>query len=94
MNFSIGLEIGTCGLVGRYFPTRIPPEGRSERGAFVGVLVGRNGGRLKKLSAAEYSDDYCRLPELTTRRNPNPSILKLVYGSDTILREKEYIDSH
>ena len=34
------------------------------------------------------------LPELTTRRNPNPSIPKLFYGSDTMLREKEYIDSH
>ena len=34
------------------------------------------------------------LPELTTRRNPNPSILKLFYGSNTMLRENEYIDSH
>ena len=34
------------------------------------------------------------LPELTTWRNSNPSILKLFYGSDTMLREKEYIDSH
>ena len=34
------------------------------------------------------------LSELTTRRNPNPSILKLFYGSDTMLRENEYIDSH
>ena len=33
------------------------------------------------------------LPELTTRRNPNLSILKLFYGSDTMLRENEYIDS-
>ena len=34
------------------------------------------------------------LPELTTQRNPNPSILKLFYGSDTMLRENEYIHSH
>ena len=34
------------------------------------------------------------LLELTTRRNPNSSILKLFYGSDTMLREKEHIDSH
>ena len=29
-------------------------------------------------------------PELTTQRNPNPNIPKLFYGSDTMLREKEY----
>ena len=29
-----------------------------------------------------------------TVKNPNPSILKLFYGSDTMLKEKEYIDSH
>ena len=34
------------------------------------------------------------LSELTTRQNPNPDILKLFYGSDTMLRENEYIDSH
>ena len=34
------------------------------------------------------------LSELTTWQNPNPSILKLFYGSDTMLRKKEYIDSH
>ena len=34
------------------------------------------------------------LSELTTRRNPNSSILKLFYGSDTILREKKHINSH
>ena len=48
----------------------------------------------KKLSAVRYSDDSCGLPELITQRNPNPNILKLFYGSDTMLREKEYIDSH
>ena len=31
-----------------------------------------------------------RLPELTTRRNPNPNIPKLFYGSNIMLREKEY----
>ena len=31
------------------------------------------------------------LSELTTRQNPNPSILKLFYGSDTMLREKEIL---
>ena len=80
--------------MGRYFPTRLPPKGRSERGTPVGVLVGHNGGHRKKLSAAEYSDNGCGLPELTTQQNPNPSILKLFYGSDTMLRENEYTDSH
>ena len=28
--------------VGRYFPVRLPPEGRLEEGALVGVLFGRN----------------------------------------------------
>ena len=83
-----------CGCVGRYFPTRLPPEGRSKRGAHVGVLVGHNGGRRKKLPEARYSDSNCGLSELITRRNPNPSIFKLFYGSDTMLRENEYIDSH
>ena len=40
-------EIGVCGRVGRYFPARLPSEGRSEGGASVGVLFGRNGGRRK-----------------------------------------------
>ena len=44
VNFSVGLEIGACGHVGRCFPTRLPLEGRLERGASVGVLVSRNGG--------------------------------------------------
>ena len=47
VNFSAGPEIGVCGRVGRYFPTRLPPEGRSEGGALVGVLFGWNGGRRK-----------------------------------------------
>ena len=34
------------------------------------------------------------LLELTTLRNPNPSIFKLFYGFDTMLREKEYSNSH
>ena len=55
-------------------------------------VVGKS--RRKKLPAAGYSDGGCGLPELITRRNLNPSILKLFYGSDTMLREKEYIDSH
>ena len=42
-----GSEIGACGCMGRYFPTRLPPEGRSKRGAPVGVLVSQNGGRRK-----------------------------------------------
>ena len=42
--------------VGRYFPMRLPPEGRSERGAPIGVLFGRNGGRRKMLPAAKYSE--------------------------------------
>ena len=35
---------------------RIPLEGRSDRDVPVGVLVDWNGGRRKKLPAAEYSD--------------------------------------
>ena len=45
MNFSIELEISACGRVGRYFSARLTPKGRSEGGAPVGVLFGRNGGR-------------------------------------------------
>ena len=37
VNFSARLEISACGLVGSYFPARIPLEGRSEGGAPVGV---------------------------------------------------------
>ena len=49
VNFSIGPEIGTCGQMGRYFPARLLSKGRSERGAPIGVFVGRNGGRRKIL---------------------------------------------
>ena len=49
VNFSAGSEIGVCGHVGRYFPARLPPEGRSEGGAPVGVLFGQSGGRRKIL---------------------------------------------
>ena len=66
VNFSTGPEIGACGHVERYFPTRIPPEGRSDRGTLVGVLVSRNGGRWKKLTTAKYYDAGCGLSELTT----------------------------
>ena len=78
---------------GGIFLTRLPLEGRSERGTPVGVLVDRNGG-CRKILSRKVVDGDCGLPELTTRRNPNPSILKLFYGSDTMLREKECIDSH
>ena len=78
--------------MGRYFLARLAPEGRSERGAPVGVLVDRNGGPWK--ISLENLTDGCGLSELITRRNLNPSILKLFYDSDTMLREKEYIDSH
>ena len=37
------------GYVGRYFPTRLPPDGRSEGGTPVGVLFGWNGSRQKIL---------------------------------------------
>ena len=95
VNFNAEPEIDARGRwVGRYFQAKLPPKGRLERGTPVGVLVGRNGGHWKKLLTAEYSNNSCGLPELTTRRNPNPSILKLFYGSDTMLRENEYIDSH
>ena len=55
VNFSDGPEIGMCGRVGRYFSTRLPSEGRSEGGALVGVLFGRNGGR-RKISSVKVSD--------------------------------------
>ena len=80
--------------MGKYFPAMLPSEGRSERGAPIGVLVSRNGGRRKKLPIAGYSNNSCGLSELTTRRNPIPSILKLFYGSNIMLREKKYSDSH
>ena len=44
-NFSAKPEISACGRVGRYFPTRLPPKGRSEVDAPVSVLFGWNGGR-------------------------------------------------
>ena len=47
VNFSVGLDIKVCGCVGRYFPARLPSEGRSEGGTHVGVLFGRNGVRRK-----------------------------------------------
>ena len=34
------------------------------------------------------------LLELTTRQNPNLKNFDLFYGSDTMLREKKYYDSH
>ena len=49
VNFSAKPEIDVCGIVGRYFPTRLPPEGKLEGGALVGVLFGRNEGRRKIL---------------------------------------------
>ena len=33
--------------MGRCFPERLPPEGRSQRGTPVGVLIDRNGRRRK-----------------------------------------------
>ena len=47
VNLSSRLEIGVCGLMGRYFPTMLPLEGRSEGGAPVDVFFSRNGGRRK-----------------------------------------------
>ena len=58
--------------MGRYFSARLPPKGRSERGAPVSVLVNRNGGHWKNFPAVGYSDGGSGLPELITRRNPNP----------------------
>ena len=62
--------------------------------------------RRKKLPMAGCSDGGCgsfsaycdrsgtqsfdESSELTIQRNPNSIILKLFYGSDTMLREKEY----
>ena len=61
VNFSIGSEISTCGHVGRYFPARLPPEGRLEGGTPVGVLFGQNGGHRKispvKVAGSKVSDD-------------------------------------
>ena len=34
-------------LVVKYFPSRLPLEGRLERDTLAGVLIGRNGGRQK-----------------------------------------------
>ena len=34
------------------------------------------------------------LSELTTRQNPNPKNYDIFYGSDTMLREKEFSDFH
>ena len=34
------------------------------------------------------------LSELTVRQNPNPKNYDIFYGSDTMLREKKYYDSH
>ena len=56
VNFNARLEIGMCQHVKKYFSTRLPPEGRSERDGLVGVHVDRNGGRRKKLPATGYSD--------------------------------------
>ena len=63
MSFNAGLEIGVCRRVEKYFPARLPSEGRSERDVLVGVLVGRNRGRQKKLPATGYSDDDCGFRE-------------------------------
>ena len=85
---AVGLEIGACGRVGRYFPKRLPSEGRSERGFC--WCAHRPKWRLPEKVAG----DECGLSKLTTQRNPNPSILKLFYDSDTMLREIEYSNSH
>ena len=59
------------------------------------LMINRIGRDLNSTcTIGEYSESNCGFPELTTRRNPNPSILKLFYGSDTMLRKKEYTDSH
>ena len=34
------------------------------------------------------------LSELTTQQNPNPKNFDLFYGSDIMLKENEYSDSH
>ena len=54
VKFSAVPEIGACGHVGRYFPAKLPSEGRSKRGASVGVLIGWNGGR-RKISSEKVS---------------------------------------
>ena len=59
MNFNTELKIGMCRCVERCFPTKLPPECRSERDTPVGVLVDQNGDRRKKLSAVRCSDDGC-----------------------------------
>ena len=61
VNFSVGLEIGACWRMEKYFSARLPPEGRLERDAHVGVLVDWNGGCRKKLQVARYSGDDCGL---------------------------------
>ena len=95
VNFNARSEIGVWGVIFRRgFHWKV-----DQREALLLVcssaemeVVGKS--RRKKLLASEYSDGDCGLLELTTRRNPNPSILKLFYGSNTMLREKEYSNSH
>ena len=41
VHFSIGLKICACQCVEKCFSARLPSEGRSERDAHVGELVGR-----------------------------------------------------
>ena len=85
-----------CGHVGRFFSVRLPPKGRSERGAPCSLVEMEviEKSQQKRFPTTEYSDGGCGLPELTTRQNPNPSILKLFCGFYTVLREKEYSNSH
>ena len=56
LNFSTRQEIDACGHIGRYFLTRLSPEGRSEGGAPIGVLFGHNGGR-RKISSVKVSGE-------------------------------------
>ena len=52
------MRVGAWSSVFR-LSARLPSEGRSERDAPIGLLVGQNGGRQKKLLAAGCSDGGC-----------------------------------
>ena len=60
-------------------------------------VVGKSCRRQEVLIVEVTSDSNTTtdgLSKLTTRQNSNPKNSDLFYGSDTMLREKKYYDSH
>ena len=49
MNFNAKPKINAFRHVGKYFPKKLPSEGRLERDAPIGVFVGQNEGHWKIL---------------------------------------------